>query len=36
LLTEQLRRWEEQSTGDENSVEVPAEHAIPCLQYSGE
>jgi len=36
LLTERLHRWEEQSTGAGNSVEAPTEHAIPCLQYSGE
>ena len=36
LLTERLRRCEERPTGDEHGVEVPAEHALPCLQYSGE
>lgn len=36
LLTERLRQWEGRSTGDEHGVEVPTEHAIPCLQYSGE
>jgi len=36
LLTERLRRWEEQSTGDKHGVEVPTEPVLPCLQYSGE
>jgi RNA polymerase sigma-70 factor (ECF subfamily) len=36
LLTERLRRWEERSTGAEHGVEVRTEHAMPCLQYSGE
>ena len=36
LLTERLRQWETRSTGAGNSVEVPARHTVPCLEYSGE
>ena len=36
LLTERLRHWEAWSTGAGSSVEVPARHTMPCLEYSGE
>jgi len=32
LLMERLRQWEEHTAGDKNSVDVPAERAVLCIQ----